>query len=60
VDFIPLITERLDLVILKTPENTALIAHVKEILASPSFQLEINSLSDYDTSQMGSVIYETL
>lgn len=60
IDFIPLITERLDLVILKTPENEPLIANIKEILASPSFQSEINSLSDYDTSQMGSVIYETL
>lgn len=60
VDFIPLITERLDLVILKTPVSEPLITNIKEILASPSFQSEINSLSDYDTSLMGTVIYETL
>lgn len=59
VDFIPLITERYDLVILKNKENEQLIHIVKEILSSPSFQTEIHSLGDYDISQMGTVIDET-
>ncbi|MBZ5752974.1 MULTISPECIES: helix-turn-helix transcriptional regulator [Metabacillus] len=59
IDFIPLITERYDLIILKTPENEKLISTVKEILSSHPFQSEINSLGDYDYSQTGSIIYET-
>jgi putative molybdopterin biosynthesis protein len=59
IDFIPLITERYDLVILKTPENEKLISIVKKILSSHPFQSEINSLGDYDHSQTGSIIYET-
>ncbi|ETI69701.1 helix-turn-helix transcriptional regulator [Neobacillus vireti] len=59
VDFVPLIKERYDLVMLKTPENEALIRIVKEILSSSLFQTEISSLGDYDQSQTGSVIYET-
>jgi putative molybdopterin biosynthesis protein len=59
IDFVPLITERYDLVILKTPENEQLISIVKEILSSHQFQSEINSLGDYDISQTGYIIYET-
>ena len=59
VDFVPLITERYDLVILKTPKNEPLLQIMKEILASTSFQSEINALGDYDTSKTGSIICET-
>ncbi|MDR7239295.1 helix-turn-helix transcriptional regulator [Neobacillus drentensis] len=59
IDFVPLITERYDLVLLKTPENEKLIRMVKETLSSQLFQSEINSLGDYDHSQTGSIIYET-
>lgn len=59
IDFIPLITERYDLVILKTPETKPIIDTVKNILTSLQFQTEVNSLGDYDTSQTGNVIYET-
>lgn len=59
VDFVPLITERYDLVIIKTPESEPLIRTVKEILSSELFQAEINTLGDYDTSETGKVIYET-
>ncbi|MFF2447303.1 substrate-binding domain-containing protein [Neobacillus sp. NPDC058068] len=59
VDFVPLITEQYDLVMLKTPENEALIRIVKEILSSSLFQTEISSLGDYDQAQTGSVMYET-
>lgn len=60
VDFIPLIRERYDIVLLKTPENQQLVESVKEILNSPDFQSEVVALGDYDVTQMGQVIYETL
>ncbi|WP_462411507.1 substrate-binding domain-containing protein [Neobacillus sp. Marseille-QA0830] len=59
VDFIPLVTERYDLVILKTPQFEPLIGTVKDILSSKEFQAEIHSLGDYDVSQTGKIIYET-
>lgn len=59
IDFVPLITEQYDLVILKTPKTERLINTVKEILTSNQFQSEVNSLGDYDTSQTGKIIYET-
>lgn len=59
IDFVPLTTERYDLVILKTPKNDKLISIVKEILSSQQFQSEINAIGDYDTSQTGSIINET-
>ncbi|CAH2713992.1 hypothetical protein BACCIP111895_01146 [Neobacillus rhizosphaerae] len=59
IDFVPLITERYDLVMLKSPENESLIRIVKGILSSSLFQSEMNSLGDYDYSQTGSIIYET-
>lgn len=59
VDFIPLITERYDLVILKTPDTEKLITTVKSILSSHQFKTEVTSLGDYDTSQTGTTIYET-
>ncbi|MGE7780611.1 substrate-binding domain-containing protein [Peribacillus sp. NPDC097264] len=59
VDFVPLITERYDLVILKTPKTDQLLTVVKEILTSKPFQSEINALGDYDISRTGSVICET-
>lgn len=60
VDFIPVVTERYDIVLLKTPENQPLIDAVKEILNAPDFQSEVAALGDYDASQMGQVMYETL
>ena len=60
VDFIPLVRERYDIVLLKTPENQLLVESVKEILNSPDFQSEVVALGDYDVTQMGQVIYETL
>ena len=59
IDFVPLITEQYDLVILKTPETERLISTVKGILSSNQFQSEVNSLGDYDISQTGKIIYET-
>ncbi|MEE6450075.1 helix-turn-helix transcriptional regulator [Gottfriedia acidiceleris] len=59
IDFIPLVTEQYDLVILKTPKNDHLISIVQEILTSDQFQSEVDSLGDYDTSMTGKIIYET-
>ena len=44
---------------LKTPKTEQLINTVEGILSSNQFQSEVNSLGDYDTSQIGKVIYET-
>lgn len=60
VDFIPLIRERYDIVLLKTPENQQLLESVIEILNSPDFQSEVVALGDYDITQMGQIIYESL
>ena len=60
VDFIPAVRERYDMVLLKTPENQQLIEAVKEILNAPDFQAEVAALGDYDISQMGQIMYETL
>lgn len=59
IDFVPLITERYDLVILKTPRNEQLISVLKQVLSSESFLSEVNSLGDYDTTQTGKIIYDT-
>lgn len=57
IDFIPLITESYDLVILKTIDNEKLISDVLSILQKESFQEELQSLG-YDVSRTGEVIYE--
>ncbi|MGG4410807.1 helix-turn-helix transcriptional regulator [Niallia taxi] len=59
IDFVPLITESYDLVMLKTPENELVINKVKNILSSAQFQAEIHSLGDYDISKTGTIIHET-
>lgn len=59
IDFVPLITERYDVVLLKTPESEQLLSTVKEILTSHTFQSEVQSLGDYDISLTGNIIYET-
>lgn len=60
VDFVPLITERYDIVLLKTADNTALIEAVKAILQSDAFKAEVAALGDYDTAKTGQIMYETL
>jgi putative molybdopterin biosynthesis protein len=59
VDFIPLIQEQYDLVLLKNPENMAWISAVMDILRSTAFQNELRSISGYDLSLTGQVLYET-
>ncbi len=59
VDFIPLIKERYDLVILKTPQNDELIDRLREIVQSDAFQKELKAVGGYDLSQTGQIMYET-
>ncbi|MGO0062760.1 substrate-binding domain-containing protein [Brevibacillus fluminis] len=59
IDFVPLIQESYDLVLLKTAENRLLIQTVLAILRSEAFQKEVHGLGGYDISRMGTVLYET-
>ena len=59
IDFIPLVNERYDLVILKTSENKPLIKQIKEILNSDSFRSDLEALGGYDLTRTGQVIFET-
>ncbi|MDF2926081.1 MAG: superfamily protein [Paenibacillaceae bacterium] len=59
VDFVPLIQERYDLVMLKKPANTEWMDTVVRILQSESFANELRSIGGYDLSQTGKVIWET-
>ena len=59
IDFVPLISESYDLVMLKTSENEPLIQTVKDILNSAHFRDEIQLLRDYDISRTGDIVYET-
>lgn len=59
IDFVPLIAERYDLVLLKTPGTEQLINTLKDILTSAQFQNEVQLLRGYDISRTGDIIYET-
>lgn len=58
VEFIPLIQERYDLVMLKAPENQDWVAVVKQVLNSEAFKHELTSIQGYDLSRTGEVIFE--
>jgi putative molybdopterin biosynthesis protein len=58
VDFIPLIQECYDLVMIKKPEHEQRIAAVIDILRSPAFQSELSSIHGYDLTETGTIIYE--
>ncbi|WP_026561571.1 helix-turn-helix transcriptional regulator [Bacillus sp. J37] len=59
LDFIPLITERYDLVMINNKENNEILNILTDVLNSASFKKEIQALGDYDISQTGQVIYKT-
>ena len=59
VDFIPIIQEHYDLVIMKSPDNTAFIELLQNIVQSDAFQSEIGAIGGYDLSRTGQVMYET-
>jgi len=59
VDFIPMIRERYDLVMMKKKENEPLIHAVSEILSSSSFRQALEAIGGYDLTHTGKVMYET-
>lgn len=59
VDFIPLIKEQYDLVILKTKENTQLINIIKEALHSAEYRSQLEQLNGYHLDLTGEIIYES-
>jgi putative molybdopterin biosynthesis protein len=59
IEFIPLIQERYDLVMLKTLENLHWIVAVKQVINSESFKHELTSIQGYDLTRTGEIIYET-
>ncbi len=59
VDFVPIIKEHYDLVIMKTPQNEEFIKLLQGILQSDSFQKELEAIGGYDLSRIGKVIHET-
>lgn len=59
VDFIPLVQERYDLVMLRKQGNEAWIESVLHILRSPEFRQELRAFEGYDVSRTGEVLFET-
>jgi putative molybdopterin biosynthesis protein len=59
VDFIPLIKEQYDLVILKKKENIPLLKVIKEAVSSKEYRSQLEPLNGYDLSLTGKVIFET-
>lgn len=59
VDFIPLTQERYDLVILKNDRSKPWLNELLAVLRSDEFRQELQSISGYDLSQTGQLLYET-
>lgn len=59
IAFIPLVAERVDLVMLKKQGNAEWIEAVLRILRSESFRGELRAMGGYDLSQTGNVLFET-
>ncbi|GBF72109.1 hypothetical protein PA598K_00345 [Paenibacillus sp. 598K] len=59
VTFVPLITERYDLVMRKRPERLDWQERVLSILCSPSFREELSAIDGYDTMDTGRILLET-
>ncbi|MBP1994023.1 helix-turn-helix transcriptional regulator [Paenibacillus eucommiae] len=59
VEFIPMIQERYDLVMIKSPQNMEWIAQVMNILKSEAFLHELTSVQGYDLSLTGTIMYES-
>ncbi|GGF83350.1 hypothetical protein GCM10010912_30600 [Paenibacillus albidus] len=59
LEFIPLIRERYDLVMIKNTSTEPWIQTVIDTLRSSTFQDELSSIHGYDLSETGSILYET-
>ncbi|WP_046226657.1 substrate-binding domain-containing protein [Paenibacillus dauci] len=60
IEFIPLVTERYDLVVLNKPDNAEWIALLKRILQSVEFKQELQAIGGYDLSRTGEIVYESV
>lgn len=58
VEFVPLQTERLDVVLLKSKKNAPVIRAIKRALASAAFRREVCLLEDAAAVQMGAIAYD--
>ncbi|MFB5761314.1 substrate-binding domain-containing protein [Paenibacillus medicaginis] len=58
IDFIPLIRERYDLVMLKTSWSQTWIPALLQILQSDTFKKELQSISGFDLSCTGEILFE--
>ncbi|SFT21661.1 helix-turn-helix transcriptional regulator [Paenibacillus sp. BC26] len=58
VDFVPLLQERYDLVMLKRPDNLRWIEAVVQILQSDAYQNELRSIRGYDLRESGRVLLD--
>jgi putative molybdopterin biosynthesis protein len=59
IDFIPLQTERYDLVVKKEDINKAPFQAVIEILRSQDFKMELEGIGGYDLTEIGKIVAET-
>lgn len=58
IDFIPMVNERYDLVMINKPENQEMIDLVLSTLQSKSFLNELKTIGGYDLSHTGQVLYD--
>jgi putative molybdopterin biosynthesis protein len=59
IEFIPLVQERYDLVLLKKPENLDWIQALLGILKSTDFKQELSAIQGYDLSLTGQILLES-
>ena len=55
LDFIPLFSEEYDLVIPSEHYESELLVPMLQLIRSPEFQREVESLGGYDTTNMGAL-----
>ena len=59
VDFVPLQTEWVDMVVCKKPSTRPVIRRLKEIMASSGLRSDLSALGPCDISKLGSIVYES-
>ncbi|GGB56487.1 excisionase family DNA-binding protein [Virgibacillus dakarensis] len=59
VDFIPLVKEQYDLVILKTKENRELLQVIKDAVNATEYRSQLEQLKGYDLRMTGKILYES-
>ena len=59
VEFVPLQTEWIDLVVAKTPESRPYIRRLSSLLTDERFRRDTQTLGPCDLTKMGSIVYES-